>query len=224
MTSPADFVVATCNAKKELGPTAAKAVVRQAAANADVIFWQEIETAAHKAAIVGLAEFHTYWPGGSANAVPISFRKTRFRLVSKSKTRLHFGRRGNTPARWSVTVSLEDFVSRKTTAFQGCHLVQQAFTSRPKNLPLWKKGARIVTARAKRAVRTRGAVVGGGDMNRNRWAPAGTKAVWTSHGTYGNAHYDTLFYAGSVRLIDGPERIPTVSDHDILLATFRRTA
>lgn len=225
MTNPADIRVVTCNAKKELHGADVRKVVAIAAEHADVIFWQEIETQTHRIAVRSLAGsgFATYWPGGAANAVPISYRRGRFRIVKKARRILHLGRRGVTPSRWTTFLVLDDLLTRQRFAAQNLHLISQAWTSHPERRALWTKGARKAGRLAARLVKNRGALVGGGDMNRDQWAPKGTVGVWTDHGTYGNAHYDTLFFDGAMMLVGEPKRLPTASDHDALQATFRRT-
>lgn len=227
MTNPADFRVATCNAKKELTGTDPREVINQAAAVADVIVWQEIETAAHKIAIRNLRDFDTYWPAKgshSSNAVPISYRKGRFMVIHCNRLRILLGIRRVTPDRWTTHVVLRDQVSRQVFAVQNAHLISQAFTSHRERRGKWDRSFARLSKRSAKILKNRGALVFGGDMNAEKKKPTGMRGVWTDHGTFGSAHYDTLAYAGAITLVSGPKRVPTKSDHDILVATFRRTA
>lgn len=223
MKNPADIRLASCNAKKELTGAAPREVINQAAGVADVIVWQEIETSAHKIAIRNLRDFHTYWPGGSADAVPISFRKGRFTQVHANKKRILLGIPRVTPTRWTTHVVLRDQVSNQVFAVQNVHMISQAFTKYPKRRGKWDRSFGRLSSRSAKILRNRGALIGGGDFNANKRKPNGTKGAWADHGTFGSAFYDTLFYAGSIKLVAGPKRVPTKSDHDIIVATFRRT-
>lgn len=226
MTSPADFRVATCNAKKELGTVAAASVINKAASVADVILWQEIETSRHRKAVKALSKkgWATYWPGGSASATPISWRTTRFHLLSKTKRRLNKGRRFKYPTRNATKVVLQDRVSRMATGFMDSHFIQQTTTAHKEWRPAWRAGANLFEDYIIDVLRSRGAVIGGLDANDSKYVPEGTTGVRDEHGTHGSAKYDLLFYVGNVQLIGDVKRIPTASDHDMLLATFRRTA
>lgn len=221
------FRVATCNARKELSPREASTVINLAASRADILLFQEIETRGHKDAIHALERngWDVYWPRFAANAVPVAWRKDRFRQVHKNKLRITKGRAGVTPNRYVVNVALVDKATGLEFGLVNTHLISQAFTSHPERRPTWNVAARLVADKAQDVLRYRGAVIGGGDMNRDRWAPAGTTGAWTAHGTHGSEHYDTLFYAGKVKIVDGPTRyaLGNPSDHDLLVAEFEVT-
>lgn len=223
----AAFTVVTCNAKKELRGAAVKRTVHLAAEHADVILWQEIETAEHRLALRLLGDFDTFWPGGKrspARAVPISFRRDRFDLIHGNSLRINTGIRWNYPNRYLNHAVLRDQQTNLLTGFADMHAIQQAFTTRKRYRPAWDRGARRAEDKLEQILHNRGAVIFGGDMNRNRWAPEGTHGIWTPHGTFGGAHYDTLAYAGKAAPVGEPWRIPTPSDHDAMACKFARAA
>jgi len=217
---------ATANIQKDAPAHLVRAAIATVARRADVIFWQEIETEAHRDAIDELDElFSTYWPGGSANAVPISVRRSRFddartRVLKRRRRKrylLHKGQAGNTPDRWSTVRVVVDQTTGKRIALQNMHLIQQAFTSKPGNLPEWQDSAEKVSRIARRLVKNHARLVGAGDMNRNRWAPQGTTGHWATHGTYDAWFYDVLFTAGLVQLRTKVGRFDTGLDHEALV-------
>lgn len=215
--------VVTCNARRQLGPDEARTVILKATAHADVVLWQELETPAHRAAVDALEGWSTYWPGGAANSVAISWRDDVVASVRvKRKRRVHKGQRHVTPARYIVRVVLVDH-DGTTWPIINTHKISQAFTSHPERRPRWRRHARMERRRA-RLMRLRwGAVIGGGDQNRNRWAPAGTTGHWAARGTLGaRTFYDVLYIAGDVTIAGDPYRIRTASDHDALSGLFER--
>lgn len=217
--------VATCNARKELrGVQVDRLVASIQHLGADVILWQEVETTHHRSAIAALPGFLTYWPGGAANAVPISYRADRFSIANGRKAFLtHKGEKGVTPARYVVQLVLT------TTAgvvwpVLNTHMISQAWTTHPERRGRYKKHARVLATRARVLALRYGRVVGGGDVNRSRWKPAGTVGLWAKHGTHGSAFYDLLFTRGRVALVGGVVRVQTISDHDALVARLEATA
>ena len=203
------FRVSTLNVQKDADRADVRAAIEAIAKRADLVFWQEIETSFHRQVIDGLDEFETYWPGGSANAVPISHRKSRFKVARRRITRrkrqgrhkLHRGQKGNTPDRWCIVKVLVDLETGRQVAAQNTHLIQQAWTTKPTNRPRWNKGAEKVTRISQRLIRTVGALVGGADTNRDKWAPPGTDGHWSVGPTHGSRFYDVIFTAGKAQLM-----------------------
>lgn len=211
--------IVTCNARRQLDAEAAQLVVKLATSHADVVLWQELETPAHRHAVDQLAGWSTYWPGGAANAVAISWRDAAvYRVRLKRRRLVHKGEAGVTPARYIVRVVLDD--DDGSWAIINTHKISQAWTSHPERRPRWRRHARMERRRARLMLARWGRVVGGGDQNRDRWAPAGTDGHWPAHGTLGREFYDVLYTAGDVELVDGPRRISTPSDHDALWGRF----
>lgn len=214
--------IVTCNARRQLHAEAAEHVVRIVTAYADVVLWQELETPAHRFAVDQLPGWSTYWPGGAANAVAISYRDAVVaRVRVKRKRRVHRGEAGVTPARYIVRLVFDDPQGR-TWPLINTHKISQAWTSHPERRRRWRRHARMERRRVASMLFWWGRVIGGGDQNRNRWSPAGTDGHWAALGTLGrDTFYDVLYTAGDVELVDGPRRIRTPSDHDALWGRFR---
>lgn len=221
---------ATANAQKELAKkpnpvTLILALMRSVAVHADVIGWQEIESAEHRLALRQLGGWKTHWFEGSAAAIPISWRKDRFTYLRGGQLRIHKGQAGVTPERWFVWVVLRDHLTGRVVVRWNTHLISQAFSSHPERRLRWRTGEQLIVRQNRRLVKKYGAVVGGGDFNRSHWAPTGTTGVWASEGTHGpSVYYDALTVAGKAG-VDGPVlRIQTPSDHDALVANIRSAA
>lgn len=229
----------TCNARKELGPADAWQVVALAITHAWVIGWQEIETRGHKKAIHAISKhgfmarlrrkaaplYATYWPGRSANAVPISWRRDMFELIHCNKHLMNKGRRGKWPDRWAVLVILRHRKTGVIFGYLNGHMIPMAFTSHPERQDEWHDGEAVFAETAHDIVKHFENLLGGLDANAGKYHPEDTNGAWANHGTHGRAYYDSLIYAGNVTLVGKPVRYAAnnPSDHDLLVATAEIT-
>lgn len=214
--------VATCNADKSLSRAVARRVVAEVTSQADVVCWQEVGPH-HMAALKALPGWRTYHPG-SPWGLAISWRTDRLSLRRRgARRRVVPGIRDVDPVRGCIDVVLTDRASGDVYAVMSAHATHQAWTSHPERRGRWRLQAFRLRMRTRRLARRWGAVVGGGDVNRDRWAPVGTTGHWAARPTYKGRRYDVLWTRGRIAVSGRPQRITTPSDHDALVATVRRT-
>ena len=216
--------VATANTQHK--PVVIRQVVDREGAPIDVLLAQEVERADGILSVRALeAEGWGTWfgidPKGGSQANPIAWR-TGYRLLAKGSVKAHDkpGKPGWGPARWINWVALEHTATGARFAVINTHMIHQAWSSVPARRPLWQRHANLLTQVVGELRRTYGNVIGGGDVNRSKWAPAGTIGHWASRGTLGaGIYYDLLFTAGNVDT-STVGLIRTSSDHDALAAAF----
>lgn len=215
--------IATCNADKSLSKAAARALVAKVTEHADVVCWQEVGPA-HMAALKALDGWRTYHPG-SPWGLAISWRTDLYAVRRAGKRRRVVpGIRFVDPARGCIDIALTDRATAEVYAVMSAHNTHQAFTSHPERKPRWDLQARRLKLRTRRLKRRWGAVVGAGDVNRDRWAPKGTTGHWAAKPTYKGRRYDVIWTRGRIEVLGRAQRLTTPSDHDALVATVRRTA
>lgn len=206
--------VVTANARKELSPALVEALVRQVGRlGADVILWQEVETRDHRRAIEALPGYATFWPGGPADAIPISYRLATFTTARFGQVRrAHAGEAKVTPARYVASIILTD-LDGVVWPVVNTHMISAAWTRHPERRKRWNRHARILARRCRYLARRWGRVVGGGDVNRDHWTPAGTVGIWPQRPTHGSRRYDLLFVRGRIALNATAWSVDTASDH-----------
>ncbi|MCW2785256.1 MAG: 50, phiBT1p18 [Marmoricola sp.] len=216
----------TCNIAKNLSLAEARKVVALAAKHTVVFVPQEIESQGHKEALHDLGRkglWATFWPGGTANAVPITYRRDLFDPEHRNSHLINDGKAGKWPDEHTTLLVLRHRKTGIRFGVQNAHMIPMAFTAHNERRPDWDKGERKFAETSRNIVKHFGSLIGGLDANRNKYAPAGTTGVWAKRGTFGSAYYDTLFYAGRVQLV-GKRATRYArgnpSDHDLLVATF----
>ena len=214
---------ATANIKSNpLMPVAkASADIRAVAVHAGVIGWQEIHHT-YRPSIRALASFTTYWPGkrfsADANAVPISWRTRRFKLIASGVKRTHFGRPGVTPARYIAWVVLEDVATGERHWRINTHYISAAWSRHPERRPLWEKHDRKLAKIVLRLIWEHGPNgVIGADFNRDIGSPRLTGIARRNGGKRRvGQHYDWLYVFGGAPT---PEtKLPLNSDHDAVIS------
>lgn len=214
---------ATSNMFKRLDAAQSLQHVEEVLVEADVVAWQEC-TRIHKRTLKKMAElgWATYFPG-TPGGLAISWRTSRFALHRAGVGRRVIpGIRGVDPGRGFADVVLEDLDDDGTLwAILDTHMTHQAWTSHPERRPRWWALAWRLRRRSRRLARQYGRMLGGGDVNRNHWAPRGTIGEWPPGGTHGRSKYDVLWRRGRVTLAKPAHEIRTPSDHDTSVATFK---
>lgn len=214
--------IATCNADKSLSKATARALVDRVISQADVVCWQEIGPH-HMQALRLPPGWKTYHPG-SPWGLAISWRPDLYEVVRRGRVRRVVpGIRWVDPVRGCADIVLRERATGQVFAVMTAHLTHQAWTSHPERRGRWRLQAFRLRVRARRLARRWGAVVGGGDVNRDRWTPVGTIGHWAARPTYKGRRYDVLWTRGRIALSGRPQRIATPSDHDALVATVHRT-
>lgn len=217
-------VVRVVTANTQHKPVVVRQVVEREGAPIDVACFQEVEWADGILSVRALqADGWGVWfgtnPGGGSQANPICWRPG-IRLVAKGSVKAHDRpkERGWGPARWINWAALEH--DGAVFAVVNTHMIHQAWSSVPARRPLWQRHANALADLIADLRKTYGNVIGAADVNRSRWAPAGTVGHWASRGTLGpGIYYDLLFTAGQVDT-STVGRIATSSDHDALAAAF----
>lgn len=220
------LTLVTCNVRRDLSParvrlTVSRCVTGRPGARPDVILWQEIETRAHRRALRALSGYVTLWPGGAANAVPISYSSDTMRPVTAVRAiRAHRGRAGITPHRYVVSVVLRDRAGTLWPVLN-THMLSGPFGRHPERRPLWNQHAAVLRVRCNSLVARYGFALGGGDFNRSHWTPCGI-GFWSVRPTFGRRYTDGL-YANGAGLVAGPaRRIKNPSDHYAVGTTFTK--
>lgn len=215
---------ATSNMFKNLNAEESLKHVNKVIDEADIIVWQEV-TRVHRKTLralgdKGWATFFPETPGGLA----ISWRTNRF-MVSRAGIgrRVIPGIKAVDPARGFADIILEDIEDGTIWPVLDTHMTHQAWTSHPERRPRWWALAYRLRRRSARLRRRHGRMLGGGDVNRHRWAPKGTTGAWPPGGTHGRSNYDVLWRKGKVAMIRVPHEVRTPSDHDTPVATFQST-
>jgi hypothetical protein len=208
---------ATSNMFKRLDAAQSTEHVEKVTGRADVVVWQEV-TRTHKHTLRALVGWDTYFAG---SGMAISWRASKFRVHRRGMWRsVVSGIRRIDPARGFADIILEDIRDGTLWPVVCTHMTHQAFTSHPERRPRWRVQAYRLWRRCRRLARKHGRVVGGGDVNRNRWAPRGTIGAWPEGGTLGRAKYDVIWRKGAVRRVGVVERVNTPSDHHTAIGTF----
>lgn len=194
----------------------------------DVFGWQEVETAAIQNAIKSLHEVDTYWPGGSANAVPISWRRDTWTLLGKGHEKTTDGVAGVTPDRWITWVVLKHIATGLVLVRFNTQVLSSAWSTHKTKYRQgeWLKHVAALKrlTLAQSALRTR-LVVGGGDINRHRHHYLGEAVVYDvpkTGGTHGKALYDYLTHIADPRITTSKVVVHRgfASDHEALAVTY----
>lgn len=182
---------------------------------AHVLGWQEVETAWHRMALHRLDAkvWAHYLPAGPAGAVPLSWRKDLFTVVSRGSRRTILGIARVTPNRYINHVVLRHTETGTVFVAMNTHMISAAFTRHPGRRALWWVHARLLRWQTVRLARKWGGVTGSGDMNRNKWAPPWARWSYPQHGTHGAEFYDALWSRGTVET-GRVTRRTLLSDHD----------
>ncbi|MEH3034651.1 MAG: hypothetical protein PGN07_11640 [Aeromicrobium erythreum] len=141
---------------------------------ADVIGWQEVDTAAGQQKLDALAGYATFRPrpaegaAAAANAVPISWKRSVFEKTGSGFVRTHPGESGVTPSRFVTWVVLKHRESGKKLGFVNTHYISGAWSGKPARQQRWldhNKAVKQVVA----DLTARGITVAlSGDFNRHQ--------------------------------------------------------
>ncbi len=118
---------------------------------ADVIGWQEVDTAAGHRKLDALSGYATYRPrqaegaAAAANAVPISWKRSVFDKTGSGFVRTHAGEAGVTPARFVTWVVLKHRESGLKLGFVNTHYISGAWSGKPERQERWLQHNREVT-------------------------------------------------------------------------------
>lgn len=214
---------ATSNMFKRLNEADVDRHIANVIAEADIVVWQEC-TRDHRQNLKRLPGWSHYFSKG-LGGLAISWRTDRFKVRREGRT--HAIVPGSSffhdPTRGFVDIVLQDLTDGFLWPIIGTHMTHQAWTSHPERRPRWRALAYRLRLRSRRLALRWGRVLGGGDVNRHRWAPRGTTGHWPAggSGTHGRAEYDVLWTRGDVRLVSGPVEVRTPSDHDTSVGVFR---
>lgn len=218
---------ATANLFKDLSLTPVEKDLAEIATKADIIGTQEVNSNAHRIAVNGMKNkgWDVYWPGGSpsgqpggANQIPILWRHAKFSLLGKGTQKMHEAGQGS-PSRHISWVILKVNATGEIVVRMNTHFIHQAWTSHPERKDQWNTHERKMLAKMTDLKGTWGAVVAGGDINRDHYNFAGVTELWSDEGTFGGAHYDPLFYMGNLTHTTA-QVIHTNSDHDAVYASI----
>ncbi|SHF66964.1 Endonuclease/Exonuclease/phosphatase family protein [Jatrophihabitans endophyticus] len=112
---------------------------------ADVIGWQEIDTAAARTRMrKALTGYRHYIPKGAAGADTISWRASKFTLVHGRAVLTHKGQKHVTPNRYVTYVTLKVKATGTTIAFVNTHFISAAFSGHPERQARWRKHRKIL--------------------------------------------------------------------------------
>lgn len=179
---------------------------------ADVIGWQEVDTAAGQRKLDNLSGYETFRPKpalgaeAAANAVPISWRTSKLQLTGSGSQRTHVGEGGVTPARFVNWVVLKDRSSGIKLGFVNTHYISGAWSGKPERQERWNTHNRVVKS-VVADLRSRGITVAlVGDFNRHlaQGSTFGLERFATPQA--GSVPYDQL-YATPGRTIGQAERL-----------------
>jgi endonuclease/exonuclease/phosphatase family metal-dependent hydrolase len=210
--------------------------VRKAAAQGDLIGWQEISPARYFDAIKGLGkDWGHYMPkdGNLRIPVPISWKKSEWDLKDSGFKRTHNGKAGVSPHRYITWVKLKNKETGEEVVRINTHLVSGAWTKSKQDRPttpwrqeMWKKHMAQLDAMVERFEKQGHKVVVGGDFNRNHHKVLGNDVVYDNKlnvGTHGSSTLDYLMHTRDPELkhIKTQYERRLHSDHDAIVATYR---
>ncbi|MFP2924203.1 peptidoglycan-binding protein [Pyxidicoccus sp. 3LG] len=210
--------------------------VRRAAAQGDLIGWQEIGPSRYFDAIKGLGkEWGHYMPkdGNLRIPVPISWKKSEWDLQDAGFKRTHNGQAKVSPHRYITWVKLKHKETGEEVVRLNTHLVSGAWTKSKQDRPstpwrqeMWKKHMAQLDAMVERFEKQGHKVVVGGDFNRNGYKVLGNDVVYDNKlnvGTHGRSTLDYLMHTRDRELEHVRTRYERRlhSDHDAVVATYR---
>jgi hypothetical protein len=187
---------------------------------ADVIVWQEVETLVGKRALLATRSkgWQVFMPKGAAGAVPISWKRSKFELLfTVPPLLIADGKKGQYPNEYLNSVILVERATGRIFPIQNTHMLPQAFTSHPERKPAWTLSAKRLEKRVAAQRQRWHRVLGGGDVNRDKWAPANTTGHWALVGTHGRQKYDVIWSADVATQGVAKRVLLGNSDHDGLI-------
>jgi hypothetical protein len=210
--------------------------VRKAAAQGDLIGWQEIGPDRYFDAIKSLGkEWGHYMPrdGKTRIPIPISWKKSEWDLQDAGFKRTHNGQAKVSPHRYISWAKLKHKETGEEVVRINTHLVSGAWTkskldrpSTPWRQDMWKKHMAQLDALVERFEKKGLKVVVGGDFNRNHHKVLGNDVVYDNKlhiGTHGSSTLDYLMHTRDPELkhlrTKYERRLHT--DHDAVVATYQ---
>lgn len=210
--------------------------VRKAAAQGDLIGWQEIGPSRYFDAIKSLGkDWGHYMPkdGNLRIPVPISWKKSEWDLKDAGFKRTHNGLAKVSPHRYITWAKLKNKESGEEVVRINTHLVSGAWTKGKLDRPttpwrqeMWKKHMAQLDAMVSRFEKQGLKVVVGGDFNRNHFKVLGNDVAYDNKlnvGTHGSSTYDYLMHTRDPELQHLRTRYERRlnSDHDAVVATYK---
>lgn len=234
----ARFTTVTANIRSnpEMPQAQVVADVRKAAAQGDLIGWQEIAPRRYFEAIRGLGkEWGHYMPrdGKMPVAIPISWKKSEWSLKDAGFQRTHSGQPKVSPHRYITWVKLKNKRSGEEIIRINTHLVSGAWSKKKADRPstpwrqrMWELHMTKLTALVERFKEKGHKVVVGGDFNRDSYRLLGNKVAYDNDlhvGTLGGSTLDYLMHTVDPELKHLRTRYARKlhTDHDAVVATYR---
>lgn len=110
---------------------------------AGVVGWQEVDSPGARSKLrKSLPEHAIYFPkDGAAKSVPISWNKSRYKLLKSGSVRTHKGEPRVTPHRYVNWVKLEHKAAKKPLLVLNTHFISGAWNKHPNRQARWNKHA-----------------------------------------------------------------------------------
>lgn len=213
----------TANMLKLLDEAEVNKLIARVTGVSDVVKWQEC-TRDHRENLRAIPGWDHYFSKG-LGGLAISWRSDRFEVHREGRSHgiVPGSRFFHDPTRGFIDIVLQDLTDGELVAVLDTHATHQAWTSHPERRPRWRLLAYRLRLRMRRLARRWGRADGGGDVNRSRWAPKGTRGVWAAEPTHGRAYYDVTFLRGAIVTAGAAQAIRTPSDHHALTVALRTT-
>ncbi|MFP2905158.1 peptidoglycan-binding protein [Pyxidicoccus sp. 3LFB2] len=210
--------------------------VRKAAAQGDLIGWQEIAPSRYFDAIKDLGkDWGHYMPrdGKQRIPIPISWKKSEWDLQDAGFKRTHKGEAKVSPHRYISWVKLKHKETGENVVRINTHLISGAWTkskldrpSTPWRQDMWKKHMDQLDDMVERFEKKGHKVVVGGDFNRNHYKVLGNDVVYDNKlhvGTHGSSTLDYLMHTRDPELkhVRTKYERDLHTDHDAIVATYQ---